>query len=416
MRKPPGAGSISTVQRSIGSGWQKGMSSCVRFAAITPAMMAVSKTGPFFVRWPARRSAVTTLRGSRIRASAEATRCVTSFAPTSTMVGRLRASRWVSSAANVVHLDLALLSGGTAQARAQLAVAVGARTPEAADQVGQLLVARTGAQHVAQARPVGREQARVQHAVRREPRARAVAAERLGDGGDESNLASAVGEAVALGDFAPIVALERLEGPALGNARDQLARRHYELLLPMVAVAHVHIFDESHDDAGAAEALQEVENRVVVHAALDDCVDLDRGEAGVDRMLDPVEHIVDAAEPPAHAREHLRIEAVEANGDAMQARRLELRGMAREQNPVGRERHVLDAGDGREVPDEVGKVRAQQRLATGQAELAHAEPDEKAREPHDLVEGQPLRRLQKPVAVVVLLARHAVRTAEVAAV
>ena len=39
------------------SGWQNGMSSWVRLAAMTPAMMAVSNTGPFLVRWPLARSA-----------------------------------------------------------------------------------------------------------------------------------------------------------------------------------------------------------------------------------------------------------------------------------------------------------------------------------------------------------------------
>ena len=42
--------SIVTLQFSNPSGWQNGISSCVRFAAMTPATMAVSNTGPFFVR------------------------------------------------------------------------------------------------------------------------------------------------------------------------------------------------------------------------------------------------------------------------------------------------------------------------------------------------------------------------------
>ena len=66
------------------------MSSWVRLAAMTPAMMAVSNTGPFLVRWPLARSATDTARGSCRRASATAVRSVTSLAPTSTIVGRLR--------------------------------------------------------------------------------------------------------------------------------------------------------------------------------------------------------------------------------------------------------------------------------------------------------------------------------------
>ena len=111
----------------------------------------------------------------------------------------------------------------------------------------------------------------------------------------------------------------------------------------MIARADVHVFDEAHDDAGAAEMRQQVEQRVIVDAALDDGVDLDRREARAARVLDAVEHFVDAAEAAAHLREHLGIERIEAHGDAIQAGRLELGGVLRQQHAVGGERDVLDA-------------------------------------------------------------------------
>ena len=89
------ASAMSTEQRSSASGWQNGMISCVRLAAMTPATMAVSNTGPFFVRWPVRASSRATAGGSLTVASALASREVAVLAPTSTMVGRLAASRWV---------------------------------------------------------------------------------------------------------------------------------------------------------------------------------------------------------------------------------------------------------------------------------------------------------------------------------
>src|SRR5690348_639483 len=96
------------------------MISCVFFAAITPATMAVSNTGPFFVRWPVRASSRATAGGSLTQASATASRVVASFAPTSTMVGRLAASRCVSLeraillTTDVVHLDLVQVGSGVA--------------------------------------------------------------------------------------------------------------------------------------------------------------------------------------------------------------------------------------------------------------------------------------------------------------
>src|SRR5688572_15801746 len=121
---------------------------------MTPATMAVSKTGPFFVRWPVSRKAAATSGGSLTFASAVAVLCVAFFAPTSTMVGRLRRSRCVSTrrtefvsllAANVMHLDFGLFGRGLPQLRALLAVAVRAVQPDVADQLEQRIVASAAA-------------------------------------------------------------------------------------------------------------------------------------------------------------------------------------------------------------------------------------------------------------------------------
>src|SRR5690349_9860327 len=168
---------MSTEQRSSASGWQKGIHSCVFFAAMTPATIAVSNTGPFFVRCPVRASSRATAAGSLTVASADASRKVAVFAPTSTIVGRFAASRCVSLlATDVVHLDLVQV-GGAAQRGAQLAVAVGAAGPHGADRVVELVVAGARAQRGAQVRALRGEQARIEGAVGRQARARAIAAE-----------------------------------------------------------------------------------------------------------------------------------------------------------------------------------------------------------------------------------------------
>src|ERR1700722_18551826 len=108
------------------------MSSCVRFAAITPATMAVSNTGPLAERRPFSRNAAATDAGKCTRASAVAVLWDASLALTSTIVGRCSASKWVkltSSSADVIHLDFARLAVGMRRA-AQFAVAIGAGEPE----------------------------------------------------------------------------------------------------------------------------------------------------------------------------------------------------------------------------------------------------------------------------------------------
>jgi hypothetical protein len=59
---------------------------------------------------------------------------------------------------------------------------------------------------------------------------------------------------------------------------------------------------------------------------------------------------------------------------------------------------------------------AQQRFAAGQAQLAHAQPDEQPRQSGDLLEAEQLRALQKDEILAEHLPRHAVRAAHVAPV
>src|SRR5205085_8749297 len=106
----------------------------------------------------------------------------------------LPAARYHLSA-NVRHLHLrhrrALL--GT-----DLGVAVVAAAPHGRDQIGDLLVARAAAEHAPQVVAAGSEEAGEHLSFRGQANARAGAAERLRDGGDDADLAGAVEVAPAL--------------------------------------------------------------------------------------------------------------------------------------------------------------------------------------------------------------------------
>src|SRR5687768_16019384 len=180
------------------SGWQNGISSCVRFAAIVPATIAVWKIGPLAVAKPCDCRARNASSGKRTLVSARATRIVGVFALTSTIAGAPAAPTWESfpaSSANVVHLDLARprLARG---AFAQLAVTVLALPPHRANALAQRRNFCALAQHRAQVRAGRGEQASVKDSVRGQSCARASAAERLGDRGDEPDLAATVDEGV----------------------------------------------------------------------------------------------------------------------------------------------------------------------------------------------------------------------------
>src|SRR6185437_6815298 len=320
------------------------------------------------------------------------------------------------SATDVEHLDLAGVASRFPQCLPLLAVLVAAPDPDAAQYFDQLIIARAAAQRVAQAGSPGSEETGVQHAVRRQTRTRAVAAKGLSDGRDEADFPATVGEGIALCHFAAVLAAERLERPALADTRQQLPRGHHELLAPVVAVADVHVLDEADYYAGAAEALYQIEHRMIVDTPLHHRIDLDRLEPRAPRLLDSRQHVFRPAEASAHAAKHLRVGAVEADGDALQSRRAQLEGVLGEEDPVGGQGDVVDTVDGRQVANEIRQRRPQQRLTPGEAKLTHAQTREEAREAHDLVERQPLVRAEEAVAVMEGLPRHAVGAAEVAPV
>src|SRR6185503_18098934 len=154
-------------QRSRPSGWQNGINSCVRLAAIVPATIAVWNTGPFDVAKPCASSVANASCGKRTRASARAARKLGSFAVTSTIAGAPSAptceSLFIASSANVVHLHLAR-PRRLRRSLAQLAVAVFAPAPDRLDQRPKLRVFSARAEPRAEVRAGGREQAGVEDA------------------------------------------------------------------------------------------------------------------------------------------------------------------------------------------------------------------------------------------------------------
>jgi hypothetical protein len=121
-----------------------------------------------------------------------------------------------------------------------------------------------------------------------------------------------------------------------------------------------------------------------------------------------------------HAAEDGVVQAVQADGDAPQPRVLERAGLARQQRAVGGQRQVgpaaLHGAQPGELGDEPLQVLAQQGLAAGQADLAHAVRHEQARQPRDLLEAQQVVVREVAVVAVEHFLGHAVAAAEVAPV
>jgi hypothetical protein len=93
--------------------------------------------------------------------------------------------------------------------------------------------------------------------------------------------------------------------------------------------------------ASASEVLEQIQDLVIVDAALNDGIDLDRREARAAGRRDASQHVLQLTKPTGHLRKGIRIQTVQADRDALQSRRTQCRGMLREQHAIGRQRDVL---------------------------------------------------------------------------
>ncbi len=326
------------------------------------------------------------------------------------------------------HLGLAHgLQQACAIKPAQLGIAVVTPAPHLGDgglQVGvaRLLYAllRVAAQQGAQVVAVAGEEAKVELAFHRQAGAVAVVAKGLGDAGDGANFKAAVVQQPALGGFAQHGGVERVQRVALGNARQQLGRGQDLIHAPAVGVAHVHEFDEAQHDAAAAEMLDHGQNLVVVHTALHHHVHLHRMQSGGLRRGDAFQHGLHRKVHIVHAAEDGVVNGVQAHGHAVQTGPRQCFGLAREDGGVGGHgqfhRLAVRRADGGEHGHQVLHALAQQRLTAGDAQLAHAQADEHARQALDFLEAQQIGVAQEFVMRVEHLFGHAIGAAEIAAI
>ena len=160
---------------------------------------------------------------------------------------------------------------------------------------------------------------------------------------------------------------------------------------PLVAVAHIHVFDEAGNHAAALESAHQIQQGVIVVAPLDDHIDLDRHEPRRNRRVDSLQHTRDAIAAAVHFLEHLIVEGVQTHCDAAQAGSLQLYGVLGQEPGIGGQGDILDAGNGRQHLHENGQIPAQQGFTAGEADLFGAAAGEESGQPLDLLESQYVR-------------------------
>jgi hypothetical protein len=333
-------------------------------------------------------------------------------------VGQYRAVRGVARVhrprrptRDVRHLDLARRGGGR---RAQRRVAVGAGAPHAADRPRDRVVVGAAAHERAEVVPCVGEQAGVELAVGRQAQARALAAERARHRRDHADLASAVAVAPALGDLAAVVRIDRLDREDGVDALEDLGGGHDVVHAPAVGRADVHVLDEAHDVAAAAEASREVDDRVLVDAALDDRVDLDRRETRARRDVDASSTVATGVSVSPIARNVASSSASRLTVTRLSPASASACALRPSSAPLVVS--VRSTGSAPSIATSRSRFLRKQRLAAGQPDLLDAEAGEDAGDARDLLERQQRRVRQERVVAPEHVARHAVDAAEVAPV
>ena len=187
------------------------------------------------------------------------------------------------------------------------------------DRGRQLVVAAAVAEDGAQVGLVEGEEAVPELPVGGDADAIAAAAERLGDARDHPHVALAVGVLEPLGRLDVARAGDRLalQREDRVDGVEDLASGDDAIHRPLPLRVERHELDEADADATGTPVRREVDDLVVVHAAHDDAVDLDRVEPGVERRVDPGEHALELVAAGERA-ERVGAERVERDVDPPQ--------------------------------------------------------------------------------------------------
>src|SRR6266567_653910 len=205
-----------------------------------------------------------------------------------------------------------LVARGVESDEAFFRVAVLARLPDGFDVFADFLVARAVPQKRLQVVAVVSEKARHQLSVGGEPSAGAGAAEGLRDGGNDAHFSGAVFVFIIHGRGARYLAALLAQPEARAQRGEDLILRNDLGKVPIVRVPNVHVLDVADGESLGAGEFGKRENFVVVHAALDDGVELDRAEAEALGFLEPFEHGGELA-ALRQAAEFFRLQRVEAD-------------------------------------------------------------------------------------------------------
>src|SRR5581483_4345242 len=243
-----------------------------------------------------------------------------------------------------------------------------------------------------------RKQAGANLSIRGDADPAAVTAERMGYRRDNSDLSDAIVEAVAAGSLTVLVwGLDQRS--KLSHAMQDLIQRDYGAGRPLAILLERHEFNEPHNNVFFPGKHPEGNDLVLVEAAHQHAIDFDRAQAQVAGRPNSRQHAVKAVRYAGNAGKAVGVHRVHGDRDPAQAGIFQRLCHFGKKVPVRREgdveRLTLGSMQLRDIAHEVHDAIAQQRLASGDADLIDPKRDQHTR--HAQVVGKRQVGIHRPV-------------------
>ncbi len=281
-----------------------------------------------------------------------------------------------------------------------------------ADRGNNLVIGNAGSKERFDVRLFHTEEAVSKLAISCDAETVALTAEGLTHRGNQADSTDAVGKLKIRGRCVGIFLSGRNQRSDFGRETlDDFVAEEHLVAFPCVVGIERHKLDEANFHTGIASELAEGNDLVFSQVPNCDSVYFDRVESNLLRDVDAFDDLFVTIAASDFAEDD-RVESIKADVDSPQAGVEEFLRLFSKQNAVGRETDVANAGDGRQLADEPGKVTSHQRFAAGQPQFVNTERYDGPDEAFDFLEAQQF----VPVHELYMISGHAIKTADIAAI
>jgi hypothetical protein len=198
------------------------------------------------------------------------------------------------------------------------------------------------------------------------------------------------------------------------NAVDEFGGGKNLVHVPVIAVAHVHKFDEAKDMAGVVEMLGEVNNEVIVYAFLDNGVDFEWITARFFSSSNAFNYAFGTVVAATHIIKGIIVDGIEAHGESVQACIFECLCFVGKEIAIGGESEVFYFLDLGQFCNEGFEVATEEGFASGDADFGGPEFCEDFRQAGNFFKGEDVGFGQKLVFFAKDFGGHAIGAPEIA--